>query len=193
MFPMLSGLAELRTVREVLSDVMEELRREGLSFDERIPVGIMIEMPSAAMVADHLAREVDFFSIGTNDLIQYTLAVDRVNEHVAYLYDPMHPGLLRLIDAIIRADHGTRIDLSICGEMAGDPEVAPLLVGMGLRTLSMNAVAIPQVKRVIQQCSSKALEDLARRALEMPTGADVRQAVRDYLREVVGGRGEPAR
>ncbi len=193
MFPMVSGVSELRSVREILAEVMDELRKEGSAFDENIPVGIMIEMPSAVMVADHLAREVDFFSIGTNDLIQYTLAVDRVNEQVAYLYDPMHPGLLRLIDTVVRAARGAGIDVSICGEMAGDPEVAPLLVGLGLHALSMNAVAIPQVKRVIRQCSAKALEELARRALQMPTGADVRHAVRDHLREVLASRAEPVK
>ena len=138
----------------------------------------MIETPSAALVANHLAKLVDFFSIGTNDLIQYTMAVDRVNEFVSYLYEPMHPAILRLIDNTMKAAASSGISVSVCGEMAGDAEVAPLLAGLGLRELSMNSVAIPGVKNAIRKYSMAGLEKLAKEALEMPDGDAVRSLVR---------------
>jgi phosphoenolpyruvate-protein phosphotransferase (PTS system enzyme I) len=186
MFPMISGVKELGLTLEVLEEVKGQLRREGTGFDEDVKVGIMIEMPSAAMVADHLARLVDFFSIGTNDLIQYTLAVDRVNEHVAYLYEPLHPGLLRLIDRIVRAAEATGISVGLCGEMAGDAAVAPVLLGLGLPELSMNAVAIPQVKQVIRNSRVSELRELASHALEIPSAPEVKDAVWRYLERIKG-------
>jgi phosphoenolpyruvate-protein phosphotransferase (PTS system enzyme I) len=181
MFPMISGVRELDLALEVLAEVKDELVRDGIPFGQDTKVGIMIEMPSAAMVADHLARRVDFFSIGTNDLIQYTLAVDRVNEHVAYLYDAMHPALLRLIDMVVRAAATAGIPVGLCGEMAGDMNVVPLLLGLGLRELSMNAVAIPQVKQVIRSASVRELRTLATQALELPSGPEVKELVWTYL------------
>jgi phosphoenolpyruvate-protein phosphotransferase (PTS system enzyme I) len=181
MFPMISGVRELDLALEVLSEVKDELNRDGIPFAPDTKVGIMIEMPSAAVVADHLARRVDFFSIGTNDLIQYTLAVDRVNEHVAYLYDSMHPALLRLIDMVVRAANTAKISVALCGEMAGDVNVAPLLLGLGLNELSMNAVAIPQVKQVIRNSSVAELRAMATEALTLPSGPEVKELVWGFL------------
>jgi phosphotransferase system enzyme I (PtsI) len=181
MFPMISGVRELDLALEVMEEVKRELVRDGIPFAPETKVGIMIEMPSAAMVADHLARRVDFFSIGTNDLIQYTLAVDRVNEHVAYLYDSMHPALLRLIDMVVKAASATGISCGLCGEMAGDMNVAPLLLGLGLTELSMNAVAIPQVKQVIRNSTVSQLRSLAVQALTLPSGAEIKELVWGFL------------
>jgi phosphoenolpyruvate-protein phosphotransferase (PTS system enzyme I) len=181
MFPMISGVRELEMTLELLDEVKHELTRDGISFARDVKVGIMIEMPSAAVVADHLARRVDFFSIGTNDLIQYTLAVDRVNEHVAYLYDSMHPALLRLIEMVVKAAEAAGIPVGLCGEMAGDMTVVPLLLGLGLTELSMNAVAIPQVKQVIRGSSVRDLRAMAAQALSLPSGPEVKELVWDYL------------
>ncbi len=184
MFPLISGLTELRSAIEVLDEAKMELRDEGVQFDENIPIGIMIEMPSAAVVADLLAEEVDFFSIGTNDLIQYTLAVDRVNENVTYLYQPLHPSLLRLIAGVVKAANTAGIHVGLCGEMAGDPHIVPILVGLGLRQLSMNAVAIPEVKSMIRATEISALEGLAKRALMMKTGDQIAEEVERFLGDV---------
>ena len=181
MFPMISGVKELNLALEVMGEVKDELRSSGVPFREDVKLGIMIEMPSAAMVADHLARLVDFFSIGTNDLIQYTLAVDRVNEHVAYLYEPLHPALLRLIDMVVRAGTACGIPVGLCGEMAGDAAVAPVLLGLGLTELSMNAVAIPQVKQVIRDSKVSELRELGRQALTLGSAPEIKQLVEDYL------------
>ncbi len=181
MFPMISGVRELDMALEVMDEVKQELVRDGTPFAPDTKVGIMIEMPSAAVVADHLAKRVDFFSIGTNDLIQYTLAVDRVNEHVAYLYDSMHPALLRLIDMVVKAANAAGIPCGLCGEMAGDMNVAPLLLGLGLTELSMNAVAIPQVKQVIRNSTVHQLRTMAVKALTLPSGAEVKELVWGFL------------
>ena len=181
MFPMISGVKELNLALEVLEDVKDELRTSGVPFGEDVKLGIMIEMPSAVMVADHLAGLVDFFSIGTNDLIQYTLAVDRVNEHVAYLYEPLHPALLRLIDMVVKAGRDKGIPVGLCGEMAGDADVAPILLGLGLTELSMNAVAIPQVKHVIRESRVSELRELARQALTLGSAPEIKELLERYL------------
>ena len=190
MFPMVSGVGELRAAKAVVEEVKAELRAEGQPFDEQIKVGIMIEMPSAALIADLLAREADFFSIGTNDLIQYTMAVDRVNELVSYLYEPLHPALLRLIRDVARAAKAGGIPVSICGEMAADPLVAPVLVGLGIHELSMSAVSIPEVKGVLRATTLWELERLVERVLQLPTAGEIRDAVTEYLDELgvqIGG------
>jgi phosphotransferase system enzyme I (PtsI) len=184
MFPMISGIGELRAAKAVVEDVKEELRREGVAFDEAIKIGIMIEMPSAAVTADLLAREADFFSIGTNDLIQYTMAVDRVNEAVSYLYEPLHPALLRLIAGVAKAARDAGISVTVCGEMAGDALVAPVLIGLGIHELSMSAVSIPEVKRSIRAITICDVEGLVRRVVDLPTAGDVKQAVEAYLADL---------
>ncbi|HTE54267.1 MAG TPA: phosphoenolpyruvate--protein phosphotransferase [Kofleriaceae bacterium] len=195
MFPMISGVRELELALEVLAEVKDEMVRDGISFKQDTKVGIMIEMPSAAMVADHLARRVDFFSIGTNDLIQYTLAVDRVNEHVAYLYDSMHPALLRLIDMVVKAAEAAGIPVGLCGEMAGDVNVVPLLLGLGLTELSTNAVAIPLVKQLIRGATVHELREMASEALNLPSGPDVKELVWNHMQRLPGAnpKGSPPR
>ena len=151
MFPMVSSVEELRQAKELVSVAKEQLRTQGIAFAAGIPVGVMIEIPSAALTADQLAREADFFSIGTNDLCQYTLAVDRMNEKIAALYDPFHPAVLCLIQMVIDEGRRAGIPVGMCGEMAGDTNATELLFNMGLREFSMNAPSIPEVKEIIIQ------------------------------------------
>ncbi len=181
MFPMISGVEELSRVYEILDDVKEELRTEGIAFKENIPVGIMIEVPSAAMTADILARKVDFFSIGTNDLIQYTIAVDRGNEKIAYLYEPFHPGVLRLLKLIIDSGHEVGIPVGMCGEMAGDPLASLILLGLGLDEFSMSAAGIPEVKRIIRSVSMTDAEELVGSVLDMRSYEEVDAFVQDLM------------
>jgi phosphotransferase system enzyme I (PtsI) len=144
---------------------MEELRSEKVDFNEGIKIGIMIEVPSTTMISDLLAREVDFFSIGTNDLIQYTLAIDRINEYVSYLYEPLHPAVLRMIKRTVDDAHAANVEVSICGEMAGEPRYAPILLGLDLDELSMNAYIIPRVKKIIRGLSHSYCKDLVKEVL----------------------------
>jgi phosphotransferase system enzyme I (PtsI) len=181
MFPMISGVAELRAVKTVVDDVKRELDAEGIAYDKAIKLGIMIEMPSAALTADLLAQEADFFSIGTNDLIQYTMAVDRVNEYVSYLYEPLHPSLIRLIGDVAKAARAQGIPCTVCGEMAGEPMIAPVLIGLGIRELSMSAVSIPEVKAAVRQMTVEDTERLVAKVKNLPTAADVRAVVTDYV------------
>src|SRR5215468_473741 len=182
LLPMISSLAELRRARALIAEVKDEVRASGAPFDERMPVGVMIEVPSAALTADALARECDFFSIGTNDLTQYTLAVDRTNEHVAHLYDPLHPAVLALIDCSVRAAARTGIPVSLCGEMVGDPLAVPLLVGLGIRELSGAPSAVPVVKEILHALDSAGVEEDARRAREVGTAEEVRAIAAARLR-----------
>jgi phosphotransferase system enzyme I (PtsI) len=181
MFPMISGIAELRAVKAVVDDVKLELKTQGVAFDEQIKLGIMIEMPSAALTADLLARECDFFSIGTNDLIQYTMAVDRVNEYVSYLYEPLHPALIRLIAPVVVAARDNNIPVTVCGEMAGEPMIAAVLLGLGIRELSMSAVSIPEVKDALRQMSVDGTQKLVDRVRTVATAAEVRAIVSAYM------------
>jgi phosphoenolpyruvate-protein phosphotransferase (PTS system enzyme I) len=175
MFPLISGVEEFRMARAVLSEAMEELAAEGVPFRPDIPVGLMIEVPSAAAVADLLAREADFFSIGTNDLIQYTLAIDRSNESVNYLYRPMHPAILRSIRFTAEAGRAAGIPVAMCGEMASDPLVVPILLGLGLTELSMDAVYIPSVKAAIRALTLAEARTMAEDVLKLPTATDVEE------------------
>jgi phosphoenolpyruvate-protein phosphotransferase len=183
LFPMISSLAELRRARELVEASKEQLARRGHDFDPEIPVGVMIEVPGAALTADVLARECDFFSIGTNDLTQYTLAVDRGNERVAQLYDPLHPGVLRLIDRTVRAARRARRPVSVCGEMASNPLAVPILVGLGIEELSGTAGAVPVVKEIVRALDSQVAAQDARRALEAGTAAEVHAISALRLRE----------
>lgn len=151
MYPMISGVDEIRQANKVLDECRAELRAEGKPFNEEMEVGAMIEVPSAALVADLLAREVDFFSIGTNDLIQYTIAVDRVNERIAHLYEPTHPAIVRLIKMAVNAAHAHNLWVGVCGEMAGEISLTPMLVGLGVDELSTGAALVPRVKRAVQR------------------------------------------
>ena len=192
MFPLISNVLELRQANMILRDVKEDLEDTGEPFDNDTPVGIMIEVPSAAIQAAALAREVDFFSIGTNDLIQYTVAVDRGNERVANLYSAAHPAVLQLIKDVIRiADRG-KVGVGLCGEMAGEPEFVMLLVGMGLRSLSMTPPAIGEVKKIIRSVTIAQCQRVARKALSFETDREVlnylRDEVRKVLPEVIDGR-----
>lgn len=173
MYPMISGVAEVIQANKVLRQIMADLKTEGVPFDEKIKVGAMIEVPSAAMTAEMIATEVDFFSIGSNDLIQYTLAVDRVNEKVANLYEPTHPAILRLIRNCVEAAHNNGIWVGVCGEMAGDPIYAPLLIGMGVDELSIAASSLPRVKEIIRRMNLTEAQELAGAALHATRGSEV--------------------
>ena len=182
MFPLISGVSELLEAKAILNEVCGELEKNGQDFDSRMEVGIMIEVPSAVAVADHLARHVDFFSIGTNDLIQYALAIDRINEHVAHLYQPLHPAVLRMVRQVVEAGHAAGIPVSMCGEMAGDQRAVPLLLGLGLDKLSTNALAIPRVKQVLRLAEHATWRKLAEKALEFPTAKEVSCFVNQELK-----------
>jgi phosphotransferase system enzyme I (PtsI) len=181
MFPMISGVGELREARAVLEESKAEIAEEGIPFDPSVPVGIMVEMPSAVMVADMLAKEADFLSIGTNDLIQYALAIDRVNEHVGYLYHPLHPAILRMIRYVVDAGHAAGIRVGVCGEMAGEPMFAVVLLGLGIDEMSMNSTAIPVVKSVLRGTNLQTARDVAERTLGLPTAEDVERYVHEHM------------
>ena len=181
MFPMISGLQELRMAKSILNDVKRQLDLDGLEYDTEIQVGIMIEVPSAVAISDILAQESDFFSLGTNDLIQYSLAIDRVNERVAHMYQPLHPGVLRLIMAAVQAGHSAGIPVSVCGEMAGDPVCAPILIGMGLDELSMTSLAIPRIKRLVRMATLEECRDYLNTVLRCKTTVDVQNFVNEVI------------
>ena len=181
MFPMISGLAEVRQAKRILEKAKEELRGRGERFDEFVPVGVMIEIPSAVAIAEFLAREVDFFSIGTNDLIQYCLAIDRVNEQVVYLYEPLHPAVLRMIKATVEGGHSAGIPVAMCGEMAGEVQYLPVLLGLGLDELSMNAMAIPKAKKIIRALRMRECKELVGRLLQFGTPEEIQMCLQEAL------------
>jgi phosphotransferase system enzyme I (PtsI) len=185
MFPMISTLMELRQAKMVLSDVMEELEDEGIEYRRDIPIGIMIEVPSAALMANNFAKEVNFFSIGTNDLIQYTLAVDRTNERVAGLYCPAHPAVLQLIRDVIRAGARNNISVSVCGEMAGEPLYTLLLLGLGLNLFSMNGPDVPEVKKIIRSVTMEHARNVARKVMSFDSERQVMHYLREETRKII--------
>ncbi|MDR2644821.1 MAG: phosphoenolpyruvate--protein phosphotransferase [Endomicrobium sp.] len=167
MYPMISGLAEVRAVNAILDKVKEDLKKENIKFDENMEVGVMIEVPSAVAVIDSIAKEVDFVSIGTNDLIQYTLAVDRINENVAYLYDPMHPAILRFIKRIIDEGHKAGIKVAMCGEMAGETKYTSVILGMGLDEFSVSPSQIAPIKKIVRSMSFVDCKAMAEKVLKL--------------------------
>jgi len=181
MFPMISGLQELLEAKKILKLVCRELDREGLAYNPNIEVGTMIEVPSAVAISDILAQEADFFSLGTNDLIQYSLAIDRVNERVAHMYEPLHPAVLRMIRTVVQAGHAAGIKVGLCGEMASDPVCAPILVGMGLDELSMTSLAIPRIKRLVRMASLAECRDYVQTILHCRTTVEVNEFVRGVI------------
>lgn len=181
LFPMISGIEEIREAKRLLEETRQELLAEGVPIADRMDIGAMIEVPAAAVIADKLAQEVDYFSIGTNDLIQYSLAIDRSNERVTYLYEPLHPAVLRLIKKIVDEAHEAKIRVAMCGEMAGDPLCCLILLGMQLDELSMNHLAIPRIKRIVQQSTLAESRELLKQAMSFNNAIDVRAFVQDYM------------
>lgn len=181
MFPMISGVAEIRHCKESLAEVRAELEAAGIPCALELPVGIMVETPAAALIAPLLAAEVDFFSVGTNDLIQYCLAVDRGNEHVAYLYEPLHPAVLRALQMICQAGREAGIEVGMCGEMAGEPLYSLILLGLGFQELSLNATGIPQVKQIIREIRRSDGVRLFEELLQKTTAAEVTAHLEGYM------------
>ncbi|HEY4745216.1 MAG TPA: putative PEP-binding protein, partial [Desulfuromonadaceae bacterium] len=171
-----------------LTEAMTELEAAGIPFDRKMAVGIMIEVPSAVVLADLLAREADFFSVGTNDLIQYSLAMDRSNEHLAEMFQPFHPAVLRSLRRVVEAAHEAGIDACICGEMAGDPLYLPILLGLGFDELSMSASSIPRVKQVLRRCTGERAREITRACFAFATATEVEQFLKDAAaRQVAEG------
>jgi phosphotransferase system enzyme I (PtsI) len=185
MFPLITSLNEFRHGKLLMNDVMEDLAEDGIEFDRKIKIGMMVEVPSAALMAEAFAQEADFFSIGTNDLVQYTLAVDRTNERVANLYSPTHPAVIRLIRDVARTSRRHSLPLSCCGESAGDLEFSMLLIGLGLRTLSVTSSAIPSLKRFVRSITVKECEKVARKVMTMDSDVQVAGVLRERSRQLV--------
>jgi phosphotransferase system enzyme I (PtsI) len=185
MFPMISGVEELRAAKALLEECKKELKRENIPLDEKISIGTMIEVPSAALTADTLAKESDFFSIGTNDLIQYSLAVDRANEKVAYLYEPGHPAVLRLIKNVIDVAHKNNIWVGMCGEMSGEPLFAFLTLGLELDEFSMPPPRVPRIKELIKNVKFEDAKAIAEKAIKMPTAKEVEKYIQDELKKIL--------
>ena len=180
MFPFVSGLEELQAARAAVATAAATLKSRGIQVPQ-VPVGVMIEVPSAALTADLLAEQADFFSIGTNDLIQYRLAVDRTDDRVSRLYEPLHPAILRMLRIVARAGKRRGLRVAVCGEMAADPVILALLVGLGLREFSMAPTAVPLAKQVLREMRSDDAARVAARALRVPTASQVEQLLVDYL------------
>jgi phosphotransferase system enzyme I (PtsI) len=183
MFPMISALEEVKHARLILEDVLEDLVRTHRPVGTDVKIGIMIEVPSAALIADILAEEVDFFSIGTNDLVQYTLAVDRTNERVATLYQPAHPANFRLLGQVIEAGERHGVEVAMCGEMASDYEYVMPLIGLGLRELSLVPTMIPELKRLIRSVTLRRCEEVRDRVLAFQNAAETEAYLREVARE----------
>ena len=185
MFPMISGIEELRQAKVMVEESKQELKQKNTKYNPAIEIGAMIEVPSAALTSDILSREVSFFSIGTNDLIQYALAVDRTNEKIAYLYEPTHPAVLRLIKNIIESGHKSGIWVGMCGEMSGEPSLAILLLGLGLDEFSMPSANILEIKNVIRNVTMAQAQAIAKEALLLSTGAEVDDFLKKKLKNIL--------
>jgi phosphotransferase system enzyme I (PtsI) len=181
MFPMISGVEEIREAKKIFCEVKADLLSRGIPVGKDIEIGVMIEVPSAVIIADELAKEVDFFSIGTNDLIQYALAIDRINERVTYLYEPLHPAVLRLIKTVVDVGHTAGIRVAMCGEMAGEPTYIMILLGLEIDELSMNPLAIPRVKKIIRGSSLKESRELLDKVMTLSSASEIREYVRNYM------------
>jgi phosphotransferase system enzyme I (PtsI) len=185
MFPLISTLVELRQAKMVLADVMEDLEEHGIPFDRGVAVGMMVEVPAAVMLIERFVEEVDFISIGTNDLIQYTLAVDRANKDVASLYNACDPAVLRLIELSVRAALRAGVPVNVCGQMSGSPVYTMLLLGLGLRQLSVTPAALYEIKKVCRSVTIPQCEAVAGRALEMESAREIKSYLREELKKVV--------
>ena len=182
MFPMISSIEELRKTKAILEQVKEDLREENIDFDDKTEIGIMVEIPATAVLSDLFAKEVDFFSIGTNDLIQYTTAVDRMNQKISHLYNQYHPALLRLIKTVIDNGHKEGIWVGMCGEVAGEPKLIPILLGMGLDEFSMSPISILKARCIIKNLSKKEMHDLANKVVNLPTAEDVEKFIDENIK-----------
>lgn len=182
MFPMISGLPEILSAKEIIEEVKQELEKEGEAFSDKVQVGIMIEIPSAAVTSDILAKHVDFFSIGTNDLVQYSLAVDRMNEKISHMYDPFNPAVLRLIKMVIDNGHKEGIMVGMCGEMAGDPEAVPVLLGLGLDEFSMSASSVLNARKLIRGLEYKKAQEIADKVLTLSTSLEIKEYINTILK-----------
>lgn len=183
LLPMISGVEEIRKAKAILEEVKRGLAKAKIPFDRNLKIGAMIEIPSASDIADILAKEVDFFSIGTNDLIQYALAIDRINEHVSYLYEPLHPAVLRIIRWVVQSAHQAGIPVAICGEMAAEPAYVLVLLGLGLDEFSMNPVAIPKVKKMLRMSRFEETESLVKQLFQFATASEIKRYVRNWMAE----------
>ena len=183
MYPLISGIEELKRANQILEEVKQELTSKGTEFNRDVEVGIMIEVPSAAIIADLLAKETKFFSIGTNDLIQYSLAIDRVNEKIAYLYEPLHPSVLRLIKGVIDTAHNAGIEIGMCGEMASDPLFIPVLLGMGLDEFSMGSISVPVIKEIVRNISLVEAKGLAEKVMNFSSAGEIEEFLRTQLKK----------
>lgn len=187
MFPMIATYEEIKRVKSIFNEVKQELKSKKIDFDEGIQLGIMVETPSAALLAPFLAQEVDFFSIGSNDLTQYTLAVDRGNEKISQLFDHYHPAVLRLVREITSAGHNANIWVGLCGELAGDPLAIPLLIGLGIDELSMSPSSIPRAKLVLRTLTIPQCEEIAQEALKFRTALEVKKFLNRIVRKRFSG------
>jgi len=185
-FPLVSTIRELRQAKMVLADVMEDLEEHGVEFNRNVPIGMMVEVPSAVMMIEQFVQEVDFLSIGTNDLIQYTLAVDRSNKDVSGLYNACDPAVLKLIDMTIRAARGRGVPISLCGQMSSSPTYTMLLLGLGLRQLSITPSAIPEIKELCRSVTIPQCEAVAQRAMAMENAQNIKSYLKEELKKVSG-------
>ncbi len=183
LFPMISGVQEIIQIKEILEELKNELKKEGMPFNPHIKIGIMIEIPSAATIADLLAKEVNFFSIGTNDLIQYTLAIDRVNEQVSYLYNPLHPAVIRLIKTVVEAAHSNGIEVVMCGEMAGEPLYLPILLGLGIDELSMNPLCILRIKKILRSITYHESQEFVKVLDRFKTDSEIENFMKQEMKK----------